>query len=160
MPSLIRASTGLHLSFNEFVAGRVSFDRSAPDNIDDIEHMWSCLDVESKVLHMFVKANPIWDGQRLRVSASLLDEPDAINMVITVVRYCIQWVDFSDTRWTKVGPCGRFYLRSLLIGIDQIVNMPVANDAVSKWHLNGYVKKGFCVCADLSCCGSLCWQTF
>ena len=92
--SLLRASTGLHLSVCEFVAGFVIFDRLAPDNIDDIEHLWSCLDVEPHILDLVVKVNPFWDGKKLRVSAALIDEADAINMVITVIRYCMHWVDF------------------------------------------------------------------
>ena len=91
------------MSVREFVAGFVSFDRPAPDNIDDIKHLCSCRDVEPKVLELVVKVNPFWDGQRLRVGAALVDEADAINMVITVIRYCMHWVDFLDTRWTKVG---------------------------------------------------------
>ena len=140
--SLLRASTGLHLAVGEHVVGRVVFDRHPPDNIEDLEHFWTCLDVEPKILDLVVRVNPFWDGQRLRVSASLADEPDAINMVTTVVRYCMHWVDFSDTRWCKVGQCGRLYLRSLMVGIDHLVQLAVANDAVSKWHLNGYMKFG------------------
>ena len=40
-----------------------------------------------------------------------------------------------------MGQCGRLWLRSLAIGIDEIVKMTEQNDAVSKWHLNGYSRK-------------------
>ena len=139
--ALLRASTGLHMSVMEFAVSRVSFDRPAPDSTDEVEHLWTCLDVEPKVLELIVRVNPFWDGQRLRVSASLADQPDSLNLVVTVIRYCLQQTDFSDTRWCKVGQSGRCYLRALLIGLDEIVKMTVANDAVSKWHLNGYVKR-------------------
>ena len=140
--SLLRASTGLHKNVREFVARCVSFDRDPPDNVQDIEALWTSLDVEPHMLDMMVKVNPYFNGQKLRVSASLESEVDAINTVVTVVRYCMHWVDFSDTRWTKVGQAGRLFMRSVLIGINEIVNMTVADDAVSKWHLNGYLKRG------------------
>ena len=50
----------------------------------------------------------------------------------------MRWTDFSETRWTKVGQSGRFFLRSLCIGIDKIAKLASDNDAVSNWHLNGF----------------------
>ena len=139
--SLLRASAGLHLVVSEFVAGHVVFDRPPPDNIDDIERLWISLDVEPIILGLVVQVNPYWDVQRLRVSASLADEPGAIKKVTTVIRYMMHWVDFSETRWCKVGQSGCLYLRSLLIGIDRIETIASANGAITKWHLSGYAKK-------------------
>ena len=107
----------------------------------DVEQFWAFSDVEPAVLDLVVKVNPFWDGQRLRVSAALAGEPDSISSVTTVVQYCLKWCDFSDTRWTAVGLCGRLYLRSLMVGIDKIVNITCTNDGVTKWHFNGYTGK-------------------
>ena len=139
--SLLRASTGLYQSIPEFVTRFVAFDRADPDSVADVEHFWSFLDVEPQVLGLMVKVNPFWDGQRLRVSAALAGEEGSINSVKTVIQYSLKWCDFSDTRWTKVGLCGRLYMRSLLVGVDAIVNITCKNCGVSKWHLGGYNKR-------------------
>ena len=139
--SLLRASTGLHLSVAEFVVGFVSYDRDDPEDLPELEQFWSFLDVEPSMLGLVVNVNPLWDGRRLRVSSALADAPDGVQRVTTVIHYMMRWVDFSETRWCKVGQSGRLYLRSLLIGIDQIVRITVRNDAISKWHLGGYQRR-------------------
>ena len=136
--SLLRASTGLYLSVPEFVMTSVSFDRDDPHDIADLEQFWSFLDVEPSMMGLVVNVNPLWDGRRLRVSKALASIPDGVQRVTTVIHYMMRWVDFSETRWCKVGESGRLYLRSLLIGIDEMVRITVGNDAVSKWHLGGY----------------------
>ena len=77
----------------------------------------------------------------MHVSAALLADPDPIGAVTTLIRYCLHWVDFSDTRWTKCGESGRLYIRSLLVGIDGLVKLTEQNDAVCRWHLAGYFKR-------------------
>ena len=139
--SLIRASTGLYMSVPQFVATFVSYDRPEPSSIADVEHFWSSLDVEPKYLELFVAVNPLWIGGKLHVSSSLLTRSDAIEAVTTIIHYCLKWVDFSDTRWTKVGQCSRLYIRSLAIGVDEIVKIAERNDAICKWHLNGYNRR-------------------
>ena len=126
----------------EFILTRVLFDRPHPTNVDEVEHLWALLDVEPSHLELFVQVNIVWDGHRLHVSSSLLASQDAIDAVTTVVRYCLKWVDFSETRWVKVGSAGRLYLRSLLVGIDGLVQLTEQNDAICKWHLNGYRNYG------------------
>ena len=140
--SLLRASTGIHQSVPEFILNRVVFDRPDPTNPDEVEHLWALLDVDPSHLQLFVQVNPVWDGKMLHVSSSLLASQDAISAVTTVVRYCCKWIDFSETRWVKVGQSGRLYLRSELVGIDGLVKLTEQNDAICKWHLNGYRTHG------------------
>ena len=40
-----------------------------------------------------------------------------------------------------MGRCGRLFLRSLAIGVDEIVNIAQRSDAICGWHLNGYNRK-------------------
>ena len=139
--ALLRASTGLLQSVPQFVASCVVFDKPPPACVADIEHFWASLDVKKEFLPLFVEVDPSWTGGRLHVSASVLAKSDAIATVTTIIHYCLKWVDFSDTRWTKVGQCGRLYLRSLAIGVDGIVKIAQQSDAICGWHLNGYGRK-------------------
>ena len=75
------------------------------------------------------------------MKAALLDDAGCVKALTTVIHYCLKWCDFSETRWTKVGLCGRLYLRSVLIGVDCLVDLAMKNDAVCKWHLSGYKKR-------------------
>ena len=139
--ALLRASTGLYMCVDEFIAGYVAFDRHEPDNMAELEYLWVFLDVAPTDLALFMKVNPLWEGQKLRVNASLLADGDCVKAITTVLHYCLKWCDFSDTRWTKVGLCGRLYIRSVLVGVEGLVDLAMKNDAVCKWHLNGYKKK-------------------
>ena len=141
--ALLRASTGIYMSVPQFIASYVSFDRPDPDSCTsaNIASLWTFLDVAPTDLDLFLKVNPMFDGQRLHVSAALLGDPECVHIVTTIIHYCLRWCDFSDTRWTKCGLCGRLWLRSLMIGIDSLVDLTMQNDAVSKWQLNGYKRK-------------------
>ena len=141
MSSLLRASTGIFMAVPDFIAGYVAFDRPEPSSIADIEHMWAFLDIEPQHMDLFIKVNPMRDGHRLRVAAAMLCDSGCIGALTTSINYYLRWCDVSDTRWTKVGLCGRFYLRSLIIGIDRLVDLAVKNDAVCTWHFSGFTKK-------------------
>ena len=138
---LLRASTGLLLSVPEFIAGSVAFDLPEPLVPEDIEFLWSFLDVPPLLMEVFIRVNPKWDGQRLHVLSSLESAPDAIESITVCIKHCMKWCDFSETRWTKVGECGRMFLKALLVGVDRIAAIACKNSAISKWHLNGFVKK-------------------
>ena len=58
--------------------------------------------------------------------------------VTTCIKYCLQWQDFSETRWAGIGPCSRKFVRSLVVGVEQLVKQAQANDAVVNWHLNAF----------------------
>jgi hypothetical protein len=139
--ALLRGSTGLLKSIPKFLTTFAVFDRPDPADEDALERMWGSLDVAARDLHLFVLVDPLWYGGKLHVRRSLLDRPDCIGCMTTVVTYCLSFVDFSDTRWVKVGTCGRRYARALMIGVDQLVQIAEADDGVAKWHLAGYNKK-------------------
>ena len=100
-----------------------------PTNLEDVEFLWILLGVDVTDVDLFVRVNPIWDGEKLRVSQALSDDLDAIEAITTCITNCMKWVDFSETRWTKVGESGRCFLHSLCIGIDPIVKLAEGNTA-------------------------------
>jgi hypothetical protein len=138
--SLLRASTGLLGEVRTFITGNVIFDRPTPTNLEDVEFFWIFLGVDVAHVELFVRVNPIWDGEKLSVSQALFADLDAIEIITACIKYCMKWVDFSETRWTKVGESGRCFLRSLCVGIEPIVKLAEGNSAVINWHLNGFKK--------------------
>ena len=140
--ALLRASQGLFLVVPEFIATYVAFDSPDPSNPEDVHWLWLSLEVPPKLLDLFVKVNPQWHGDRLHCSSMLsADRDGGISAVTTLLHACLHWVDFSETRWTKVGMCGRYFLRSLLMGVDKLAHLAMRHDAVCKWHLGGFVKR-------------------
>lgn len=139
--ALLRGSTGLLNKIPQFLTSFAVFDRPDPADEEALERTWESLDVAARDLHLFVMVDPLWYGGKLHVRRSLLDHPDCFGCITTVVQYCLSFVDFSDTRWVKVGTCGRRYARALTIGVDQLVEIAEADDGVIKWHLAGYKNK-------------------
>ena len=142
--ALLRGSTGLFTVLPHFIATYVVFDLAPiadAQTLQDTQWLWCCLDVPFKLLDTFLKVNPRWYGDRLHCSSALADDPEKESCVKAVLHCCMHWVDFSETRWTKVGMCSRFMIRSLLIGIDRIASLAMKDDTVCKWHLSGFVKK-------------------
>ena len=138
---LLRASTGLLNSVQEFIGTSVAFDLPDPSDPSDIEFLWSYLDVPPQLLDVFIRVCPRWQGGRLHVRASLVNEEDATEAITVCIKHCMRWCDFSETRWTKVGECGRLFMKSLLVGADNLVAIACNNSAVSQWHLNGFIRK-------------------
>ena len=64
-----------------------------------------------------------------------------MSALTTVIHVCLHWCDFSETRRTKLGLCGRYFLRSLCIAVDQLVRLAVQHDSVCKCHLGGFNKR-------------------
>ena len=140
--SLLRGSSGLFQNIDSFLTTFAVFDRPDPPDEEALERMWEALDVEAKDVHLFVLVDPLWHGGRLHVRRSLLDHADCYGCIKTIVQYCLAFIDFSDTRWVKVGACGRRFVRALMVGVEQLVEIAEADDGVSKWHLAGFRKKG------------------
>ena len=140
--ALLRASTGLLMSVPAFIVTYVVFDGAVPVDPMQVENMWAFLDVEQKLLDLFIKVDPRWDGKMLHVRSDLLEDSNPIDCVTTVIQYCLRFVDFSETRWCKVGESGRLFTRASLVGLDQLVKLTEKNDAVCCWHLRGYTTKG------------------
>ena len=154
--ALLRGSTGLLKNIPHFLITFAVFDRPDPADEDALERMWESLDVAQRDLHLFVLVDPLWYGGKLHVRKSLLDHPDCFGCITTVVQYCLSFVDLSETRWVKVGTCGRRYVRALMIGVDKLVEIAEADDGVVKWHLGGYERKSSpavrgCICVSPPC---------
>ena len=139
--ALLRGSQGLFMVVPEFIATYVVLDLPEAGNISDLQWFWICLDVPPKLIDLFVRVNPQWRGDRLHCSASLSGAADMMTAVKTCLHFCMHWTDFSETRWTKVGVCGRYFFRSLCIGIDKLAYLAMKHDAVCKWHLGGFSKR-------------------
>ena len=53
-----------------FIATHVVFDRPDPLDSEELAQLWTALDIEPKLLDMFIRVNPEWDGKSLKVSES------------------------------------------------------------------------------------------
>ena len=93
--ALLRGSKGIFMVVPECIATCVVFDSQiwGPDNLRDIEWFWTCLDVPPKLMDLFVKVNPQWDGTSLHCSASLAGDADRVSAVTTVIHLCLHWCD-------------------------------------------------------------------
>ena len=139
--ALLRGSSGLFKCVPEFISTYVVCDLLDPDCPDDIYWLWTCLDVPPQLIDLFVRVNPQWTGDRLHVSARLSGAVDMISAVTTCIHSSLHWVDFSETRWVKVGQCGRKFVKSLCMGLDKLADIAMKDSAISKWHLGGFHKR-------------------
>ena len=81
-----------------------------------------------------------WDGRVLRIHESWSERDDAIDTISTCLLYLLSWCSFSETRWAKVGVCGRRYIASLCGGIDRLHEICMGDPNITKYHLSGYSK--------------------
>lgn len=80
--------------------------------------------------------------QCLMVAGSLQGQADAHNKIRSVILYCLQWQNWSDTRWMKFNKSAQLYLRSKAVGIDYLVDMVMRAEGSTndKHYIHGYTR--------------------
>ena len=86
------------LAVDEFIVTCPAFVLPEPDDPSSIEFLWSFFDVPRGLLDVFIRVNPTWDGEKLRVRASLQSEPDALDAIRVCIKHYLRFCDFSETR--------------------------------------------------------------
>ena len=62
-----------------------------------------------------------------------------------MILYMRQWKQFSATRWATVGSACRYLMRSLSVGLEQLVKLTKEDPNVSEVHLAGFARCRFLV---------------
>ena len=105
-------------------------------------HVWRLLGVDEEALEDLMLVNPRWDQGRkkLLVNAHLEWDPLASSKVTTCIAMMMRWHNFTGSRFAGLSQACRLLLRSMLVGIDSLVAVTLADQAVSKYYLCGYKK--------------------
>ena len=139
----------------QFLDRCLAFD-TGPYDQQAVANFWQALGVEAGWVDIVSVINPCWREGNLYVSAQLQDDPEAFDKVYNLVLYMLKWQQFSESRWATVGASCRNLVRSLCIGLEEIVALARANPEVSDFHLHGFtrckpiVKRYACVAAVAS----------
>ena len=104
--SIINSSEPLHRQVDEFLHHRLCFDHDRPNDVATTEAFWKLLGVhDDDMLALFLEVDPFWDSgmEALRASGKLQAQlPASLGKVRAVVLFCMQWKNWSDTRWMKM----------------------------------------------------------
>lgn len=155
--SLINSSMGLHDRLDLFVQRHMSFVDFRDDDLEEVAVFWEFLGVtDVQMLALLVEVNPQWNGTSLQVRAHLRDDPACWEKVTACLAHCWRWVPWSDTRWVRAGRSAKYYLRSLVTGIEGHVKLCLSDPVMSNYHLQGHnrctvdIKLFFGVCSVCS----------
>lgn len=85
--------------------------------------------------------DPFFDGARLHVNQRMAEHPDGWGRIKVCVLFCLRWLDWSDTRWLRSGRSSRYYLRSILVGLDAFVKIVLGDQRYSHLYLAGHATK-------------------
>lgn len=145
--SLINSSAPFHNRLDEFVHTRVIYGHDDPGSPEFVRLFWETLGItDEKILALFMEVKPRWDSslQCLRVARDLQLDNDAHGKIVSVVIFCLQWQNWSDTRWMKFCKSSQLYLRSKAVGIDYLVDMVCRTEGSTndKHYIHGYKRYG------------------
>ena len=106
------------------------------------EQYWRALGADEDALKDFELANPLWDppSKTLRVLRSLQNDPEWVTILEKIMLYAFHWLTFSETRMGKVGPCGRRWMLSCSLGLDECFSEALQENTTSRYYANGYVE--------------------
>ncbi len=114
--SFKNSSDSLHLLLDIFLQKHVRF-RAAQADANIVLSFWTAFDVAPSFMNLVVEVDPLWCDGGLYVNPCLVEDVELWSKVTTCISYCSRWVNWSDTRWVKVGRCARLFVRSMAIGI-------------------------------------------
>jgi hypothetical protein len=135
--SLRSAFFGIYSHLRIFLVTCVIFDRVDID--DELEAMlWSAMGVSTDFLADFTAVAPHWRGEMLHVRASLEGDDKCFELISTIWAYAMRWRKFSETRWNTVGASTRNVLRTILLGLDRLVEITRADPTITDYHLHGW----------------------
>ena len=154
--ALRRSSRDIQKGVDLFLQRYVAF-RPEDTDAESAAAFWTTLAVPDDFLGLFIAVDPMWDGSHLMVNPSLACDTNCFDMLSSIVAFSFKWVDWSDTRWVRVGECARRFVRSLAVGIDGAVRVCQDDDTTSNETLSSYsrstpvVRKYLAVAATSAC---------
>ena len=91
---------------------------------DDAERLfWSVTGVDIKWLDIFVDVAPRLIDGRLHVRNRLLGQAECWKKISRCWTYAMKWRKFSATRWLSVGKACRHVVRTLVLGLYELVKL-------------------------------------
>ena len=138
----LRNSFGfIHPHIGAFLSRCLKFEAPSGDK-DEVRQFWSMLGVEPHWLDELCDLNPHWRDGSLWVSSEVQQGREGFDRVASMMMYMLKWKQFSSTRWATVGSSCRYLMKSLCVGLDELVRLTKAGPHVSGYHINGFAKCG------------------
>ena len=153
--ALNNSSSALHASIDVYLMRHLQPVRTRSASDDEIRAFWAALDVEPTILNDFVEADLVFDGVNLQASHRVTDLNDGYQRIEALLLYCLRFIDWSETRWVKVGRSGRYYMRARAVGVTELVGVVRSDPSFSMTmaQLNGFsrvtmeIDRFLCRCA-------------
>ena len=150
-------SKELRLRVDAFMMQYVEFVARS-ESQGDRETWWTFLGVPSSWLRIFAQADPFWDGQRVRVNASLLEHVNCWEELRKIFLFAFRWRSWSDTRWLNCGKSSRSYVCARACGVDGMIKTCLADPACPKSYMKSSharscfaVRRFFAIVAVMAC---------
>jgi hypothetical protein len=137
--SLRNTADALHAKAELFVQNCVEFVDKGHHR-GDVITFWEFLGVSPGWIQLFAAADPVWNGRRLLVSKEMGQSSESLAKVKVLVLYCLRWCNWSETRWLGVRKSSKLYLRSLIVGVEAIVQLVLGDRHESHYFLHGHSK--------------------
>jgi hypothetical protein len=134
-------SNALHYYVDSFLTKHMHYS----DHHNDFAErglFWTALGVPASMLDTVLEVDPRWDFELkiLRVNGALEADPQGLKKVVGIMLFCLQWRNWSETRWAGVGVAARRLILSLSVGLETLVKMVMQSGGSSndKYHLGGF----------------------
>lgn len=134
----------IHPHIGLFLSRHLRYSAAQIDE-EEVAQFWTTLGVEPQWLEELCHINPRWRDGSLWVNEALQQDPSGFDRVSSMILYMLQWKQFSATRWATVGSACRYLMRSLSVGLEQLVKLTKEDPNVSEVHLAGFARCRFLV---------------
>ena len=106
------------------------------------ELFWQALGVDPDTMQLFKRANPVWDPIKkvLEIDCAFMESQTWIDELEKIFIFGYAWMNFSDSRFGKIGPCARKWVTSCALGLDECFKLALEDPTTSKYYANGYLQ--------------------
>ena len=136
--AVLNSIASLRSHLGPWLARVVSF--TGAQSHDLAGRWWRFLGIEPDWLDLFAEVRPYWSNGHLHVNPALIGDDASMSKITSCWVYCMRWQHFTESRWCGIGAACRCVLRSLSIGLEDLVKETRSNKTVSDYFLGGFTR--------------------
>ena len=137
--ALLNGSSAIHTEVHGALLRVVKFVKKT-DRPEDVRAFWRLLEVSLDVIDLFIELDPWWTGVNLEINVDCEADPSIFQKISQVAMYGYRWLRWSKSRWCRSGRASRFFVRSLALGVDAVMQEVRMDTNYSNYLLGSWTR--------------------
>ena len=130
----------LHDHLPSWIKRRAMFVDARDEEVEQALTLWVALGVESEYADVLANLALRFRNGHLEVARAWEGDDSVWDRVAVAILHVMRFRKFADSRWVTVGRSCRSVVASLLLGLDDLIDMVRSNPCTSQYYIGGYTR--------------------